>query len=143
MLAQFSQTRACSREGHAWPYWQPATHRYRNPSYGMARMLALVFFINPLNSEPFRDCQCSCSHLSCARSDRVQVLNCRFHHSSDAERYVDSKGCHLDASSPMEALKYIDTLFKEYLLFRGFTTTLQTFNSDLASDRGCGFQVCA
>ncbi|CAL8462386.1 g1919 [Coccomyxa elongata] len=41
----------------------------------------------------------------------------------------------------MEALKYIDTLFKEYLLFRGFTTTLQTFNSDLASDRGCGFQV--
>ncbi len=42
----------------------------------------------------------------------------------------------------MESLNYIDTLFKEYLLFRGFTTTLQTFNSDLAADRGCGFQVC-
>ncbi|KAK9906425.1 hypothetical protein WJX75_001628 [Coccomyxa subellipsoidea] len=41
----------------------------------------------------------------------------------------------------MESLNYVDTLFKEYLLFRGFTSTLQTFNSDLATDRGCGFQV--
>ena len=68
---------------------------------------------------------------------------CCIHQLNDADRYVDTIRLPLDASSPMEALKYIDTLFKEYLLFRGFTTTLQTFNSDLASDRGCGFQVCA
>lgn len=41
----------------------------------------------------------------------------------------------------MESLSYVDTLFKEYLLFRGFTATLQAFNADLSTDRGCGFQV--
>lgn len=41
----------------------------------------------------------------------------------------------------MDALPYVDTLFKEYLLFRGFTATLETFNKDLANDPGCGFQA--
>jgi hypothetical protein len=41
----------------------------------------------------------------------------------------------------MEALPYVDTLVKEYLLFRGFTASLQAFNVELAADRGCGFQV--
>ncbi len=41
----------------------------------------------------------------------------------------------------MNALPYVDQLFKEYLLFRGFTATIQAFNGDLAGDRGQGFQV--
>lgn len=41
----------------------------------------------------------------------------------------------------MDAIPYVDSLIKEYLLFRGFTGTLRAFNRDLASDRGCGFQA--
>ncbi len=41
----------------------------------------------------------------------------------------------------MNALPYVDQLFREYLLFRGFTGTIQSFNSDLANDKGQGFQV--
>ena len=41
----------------------------------------------------------------------------------------------------MDAIPYVDSLIKEYLLFRGFTGTLRAFNKDLASDRGCGFQA--
>ena len=40
----------------------------------------------------------------------------------------------------MDAIPYVDSLVKEYLLFRGFTGSLRAFNKDLASDRGCGFQ---
>ena len=41
----------------------------------------------------------------------------------------------------MNALPYVDQLFKEYLLFRGFTGTIQAFNSDVAGDKGQGFQA--
>ena len=41
----------------------------------------------------------------------------------------------------MDAIPYVDSLIKEYLLFRGFTGSLQAFNKDLASDRGRGFQA--
>eukprot|EP00959_Pyramimonas_sp_CCMP1952_P291396 6095436-Pyramimonas_sp.AAC.1 len=41
----------------------------------------------------------------------------------------------------MDELPYIDTLFKEYLLFRGFTQTLRVFESERAGDRVAGFQV--
>lgn len=49
----------------------------------------------------------------------------------------------LSASSAkhMDAIPYVDSLIKEYLLFRGFTGSLRAFNKDLASDRGCGFQA--
>eukprot|EP00879_Flechtneria_rotunda_P022966 GHRR01024275.1.p1 GENE.GHRR01024275.1~~GHRR01024275.1.p1 ORF type:complete len:188 (+),score=66.40 GHRR01024275.1:512-1075(+) len=41
----------------------------------------------------------------------------------------------------MDALPYVDTLFKEYLLFRGFTSTLDAFSKELAADPGWGFQA--
>ena len=41
----------------------------------------------------------------------------------------------------MEAVPYVDALFKEYLLFRGFTKTFQAFEVDKAADRGLGFQA--
>lgn len=41
----------------------------------------------------------------------------------------------------MDALPYVDTLFKEYLLFRGFASTLAAFSADLAADPGGGFQA--
>ena len=44
-------------------------------------------------------------------------------------------------SFQMDELPYIDTLFKEYLLFRGFTQTLRVFESERAGDRVAGFQV--
>lgn len=43
----------------------------------------------------------------------------------------------------MQALPYLDSLIKEYLLFRGFTRTLQAFAVDAAADLGCGFQADA
>ena len=41
----------------------------------------------------------------------------------------------------MDAIPYVDSLVKEYLLFRGFTSTLSVFNQDLRTDRGRGFQA--
>lgn len=41
----------------------------------------------------------------------------------------------------MDAIPYVDSLVKEYLLFRGFTGSLRAFNRDIASDRGRGFQA--
>ncbi len=41
----------------------------------------------------------------------------------------------------MDAIPYVDSLVKEYLLFRGFTGSLRALNKELASDRGCGFQA--
>lgn len=41
----------------------------------------------------------------------------------------------------MDAVPYVDSLIKEYLLFRGFTGSLRAFNRDIASDRGRGFQA--
>lgn len=41
----------------------------------------------------------------------------------------------------MNALPYVDLLIKEYLLFRGFTRSIQAFNADIGTDRGRGFQV--
>ncbi|KAK9842513.1 hypothetical protein WJX81_003570 [Elliptochloris bilobata] len=43
----------------------------------------------------------------------------------------------------MHALPYLDSLVKEYLLFRGFTRSLQAFSADTASDQSCGFQADA
>ncbi len=42
---------------------------------------------------------------------------------------------------PLAALPYVDSLVKEYLLFRGFTQTLQAFNTELSEDKGFGFQA--
>ena len=41
----------------------------------------------------------------------------------------------------MDSLPYIDSLLKEYLLFRGFTQTLSAFQKELEADKGCGFQA--
>ncbi|MEW5299261.1 MAG: hypothetical protein WDW36_002294 [Sanguina aurantia] len=41
----------------------------------------------------------------------------------------------------MDALPYVDSLLKEYLLFRGFTTTLGAFSAEISADLGCGFQA--
>ena len=41
----------------------------------------------------------------------------------------------------MDAIPYVDSLIKEYLLFRGFTGSLRALNRDIASDRGQGFQA--
>ena len=46
-----------------------------------------------------------------------------------------------DVTCSMNALPYVDQLFREYLLFRGFTSTIQAFNGDLVNDKGQGFQV--
>lgn len=35
----------------------------------------------------------------------------------------------------MDAVHYVDTLFKEYLLFRGFTSTLSALTADLREDK--------
>ena len=37
-----------------------------------------------------------------------------------------------------ECLKYLDMLFREYLLYRGLTTTLATFNQELATEPTAG-----
>lgn len=44
-------------------------------------------------------------------------------------------------SASMDAIPYVDSLIKEYLLFRGFTGSLRALNRDISSDRGHGFQA--
>jgi hypothetical protein len=41
----------------------------------------------------------------------------------------------------VDALPYTDALVKEYLLFRGFTSSLAALSADLAADAGCGLQA--
>ncbi|CAA0812962.1 Unknown protein [Striga hermonthica] len=41
----------------------------------------------------------------------------------------------------MEKMKFAEELVREFLVFRGFTTTLQSFEKELATDIGRGFQV--
>ncbi|KAM7273233.1 hypothetical protein ACFE04_027897 [Oxalis oulophora] len=41
----------------------------------------------------------------------------------------------------METLQYTEELIREFLVFRGFTNTLQSFEMELATDIGKGFQV--
>lgn len=41
----------------------------------------------------------------------------------------------------MEQLQFADGLVKEFLVYRGFTSTLQAFEKDLSTDVGIGFQV--
>lgn len=44
-------------------------------------------------------------------------------------------------SIEMDAMQYAEGVVKEFLLFRGFTHTLQSFESELHADVGNGFQV--
>lgn len=41
----------------------------------------------------------------------------------------------------MENMLYAEELLREFLVFRGFTGTLQAFEAELATDIGKGFQV--
>ncbi|WIA14831.1 hypothetical protein OEZ85_001550 [Tetradesmus obliquus] len=41
----------------------------------------------------------------------------------------------------MDALPYVDSLIREYLLFRGFVSSLEAFGRDLDADPGCGLQA--
>jgi hypothetical protein len=41
----------------------------------------------------------------------------------------------------MENMQYAEELVREFLVFRGFTNTLQVFESELSTDIGKGFQV--
>ncbi|KAL8127864.1 hypothetical protein AgCh_014703 [Apium graveolens] len=41
----------------------------------------------------------------------------------------------------MDNMQYAEELVREYLVFRGFTSTLQTFEKELSTDIGKGFQV--
>lgn len=41
----------------------------------------------------------------------------------------------------MENMQYAEELVREFLVFRGFTNTLQAFESELCTDIGKGFQV--
>lgn len=41
----------------------------------------------------------------------------------------------------MENMQYAEELVREFLIFRGFTNTLQVFEMELSTDIGKGFQV--
>lgn len=41
----------------------------------------------------------------------------------------------------MENMQYAEELVREFLVFRGFTTTLQAFETELCTDIGKGFEV--
>lgn len=41
----------------------------------------------------------------------------------------------------MASMPYVDDLVREYLLFRGFTATWQSFSAEQASDCSCEFQA--
>lgn len=41
----------------------------------------------------------------------------------------------------MAHIQYVDSLIREYMLFRGFSSTLKTFDTELKSDKDRGFRV--
>lgn len=41
----------------------------------------------------------------------------------------------------MSHIQYIDELVREYLLFKGFTVTLKSFDNELKIDKDKGFRV--
>lgn len=41
----------------------------------------------------------------------------------------------------MAHIQYVDSLIREYMLFRGFSSSLKTFDSELKSDKDKGFRV--
>lgn len=41
----------------------------------------------------------------------------------------------------MAHIQYVDQLIREYMLFRGFSNTLKTFDGELKSDKDKGFRV--
>lgn len=45
--------------------------------------------------------------------------------------------------SDIETLIYVDELIEEYLLFRGFMNTLNSFRNDKKNDKMKGLQVCS
>ncbi|CAL9008794.1 unnamed protein product [Prunus brigantina] len=49
--------------------------------------------------------------------------------------------CLLVELDKMENMQYAEELVREFLVFRGFTNTLQAFDSELSTDIGKGFQV--
>jgi len=44
-------------------------------------------------------------------------------------------------AAKMDAIPYVDTLVREYLLFRGFTQSLRAFDAERGTDRTSGFQA--
>lgn len=48
---------------------------------------------------------------------------------------------HSKERSNMSHVQYIDELVREYLLFRGFTVTLKSFDNELKIDKDKGFRV--
>ncbi|KAK9094499.1 hypothetical protein Scep_025968 [Stephania cephalantha] len=58
-------------------------------------------------------------------------------------KYLFARPEHLVCSftGKMGYMHYADELVKEFLVFRGFTNTLQTFETELSTDIGKGFQV--
>ena len=80
--------------------------------------------------------RCNCSYC---------MLRTRAGHKKKTARYMQEYviaclKC-ADVIASMDAIPYVDSLIKEYLLFRGFTGSLRAFNRDIASDRGQGFQA--
>lgn len=41
----------------------------------------------------------------------------------------------------MAHIQFVDELVREYLLFRGFTSTVKAFDNDLKADKDKGFRV--
>lgn len=41
----------------------------------------------------------------------------------------------------MAHIQYVDSLIREYMLFRGFSSSLKTFDTELKSDKDRGFRV--
>lgn len=41
----------------------------------------------------------------------------------------------------MAHIQFVDELVREYLLYRGFTSTLKAFDNDLKADKDKGFRV--
>lgn len=41
----------------------------------------------------------------------------------------------------MAHIQYVDALIREYILFRGFSNTLKSFDTELKTDKDKGFRV--
>lgn len=63
------------------------------------------------------------------------------HWSREHRHLIVCKNIYPRAVERMAHIQYVDSLIREYLLFRGFGNTLKTFDTELKTDKDKGFRV--
>jgi hypothetical protein len=87
-------------------------------------------------------CHCQYQNLIVVRVVQFRVFE-SFQHIFEEHRIEKHYWAHHRSGKvKMNAIGPVDELVREYLLFRGFVSTLRAFDGEKKADRFKGFQVC-